>query len=155
MLKDSLLPLALSGLLIAAPALATDTAAHSHGDHTGGELVLSLDAGEKWMTDPPLREGMTGIRDAVAAVGGAEATPSATYPQLADQIEEGVNYVIENCILPLEADLQLHSVLEHLLAGIEQLRTPGQAEEGLHVVVEALNGYGEHFDHEGWQPLDL
>ena len=70
-------------------------------------------------------------------------------------VELNVNYVVENCKLPEKPDEQLHLVLEHMFEGIEQMKAPDGGRNGAIAIVEALNAYGEHFDHPAWQPLAL
>jgi hypothetical protein len=122
--------------------------AHEHG-------TLSLDQGEKWATDQPLRQGMSGIREAMAEVTDeihANELPPEGYDQLASAVEEQVNYMIVNCALPPDADAQLHILLEQMFEGIEGMR--GADPQGGSVqVAQALDAYGKYFDHEGWEPL--
>ena len=151
-----LIPLILAGSLVALPAVAIAQDAHSHGN--AAEMTLSLNKGAKWETDEALRTGMSAIRqtfEAVIADIHGDRLDGAQYAALADGAEAQVNYIVENCKLPEEPDQQLHLVLAHLLEGIEQLRTPGSGLAGTTAVIEALNAYGEHFDHPEWKPIAL
>ena len=121
-------------------------------------MTLTLNQGARWQTDEALRTGMSAIREAFATViedVHAGRLDPAQYSALADGAEAQVNYIVENCKLPEEPDEQLHLVLAHMLEGIDQLRTPGCGQEGTVAVVEALNAYGEHFDHPGWETFAL
>ena len=43
--------------------------------------------------------------------------------------------------------------VEEALDGIDALRGTANQEKGVLVIVEALNAYGEHFDHPHWKPI--
>jgi hypothetical protein len=122
-------------LAFGAPAFAAGDV-HSH-DPAAGEAKLVLNHGKKWETDAPLRQGMENIRSAVAKGMNSDA--------LAQKVEAEVAGIVQNCKLEPAADEQLHIVIADLLAGAEA-RDPGR-------VKQALNAYGEHFDHAGWKRL--
>lgn len=139
-----------SGAMAAEPA-------HLHADdvHAGHAAELSLDHGRKWQTDAPLRRGMDHMRAAMA-----EAMPAihagkldrAGHAALATRLENEVAYVVAHCELDPAADAQLHIVLARIGAGIERMKA-AQGERGAAAVVQALDAYGQYFDHPGWQPL--
>ena len=142
-----------AGLMASAPAAVLAQGLHGEEPHTSS---LSLNQGEKWATDAPLRQGMTGIRTALAEVSeeiDAGSLASEGYEELATSVEGQVDYMIENCELPADADAQLHILLEQILEGVGQMRGSDDPQEGAVEVAEALEGYGTHFDHEGWKPL--
>lgn len=121
-----------------------DVHQHDHGAHQ-----LKLDNGRKWATDAPLRQGMERIR---ALREGLPPTASAEELQaFVKGMEEQVEYLIENCKLPQEADETLHVVIGELQEGADVLTTKGDPARGLKVIDEALHGYAEYFDHEGWK----
>ena len=122
-------------LAFGAPALAAGDA-HSH-DPAAGEAKLVLNQGKKWETDAPLRQGMENIRSAVAKGMNSDA--------LAKKVEAEVAGIVQNCKLEPAADEQLHIVIADLLAAAEA-RDAGRLKQ-------ALNAYGEHFDHAGWKRL--
>ena len=122
-------------LAFGAPAFAAG-GADSH-DHAAGEAKLVLNQGKKWETDAPLRQGMENIRSAVAKGMNSDA--------LAKKVEAEVAGIVQNCKLEPAADEQLHIVIADLLAAAEA-RDAGR-------VKQALNAYGEHFDHAGWKRL--
>jgi len=152
-----LIPLLLAGSLAMLPAAAWAQDSHAHGN-AAAEMTLTLNQGAKWETDAALRTGMSAIRDAFAAViedVHGNRLDAGQYAGLADGAEAQVNYIVENCKLAEEPDEQLHLVLAHMLEGIEQLRTPGSGQQGAVAVIEALNAYGEHFDHPDWKAMAL
>jgi hypothetical protein len=65
-----------------------------------------------------------------------------------------VDDVVANCQLPEDADQQLHLILEEILDGIAAMKEPTGTFQGAVKVVRALELYGAHFDHGGWQPLE-
>ena len=137
----------------AGPSLATTSA--SHDEHAAGSVELSLNQGRKWATDDALRQGMTAIREAMAqnlsAMHDGRYTP-AHYTALATTLEEQIDGITRNCHLPPDADAQLHIVLAGILEGIEGLKSDGARVQGAAKVLRALDAYGTHFDHPGWQP---
>lgn len=141
------------GLAAAFPGAAS--AAGPHG-HAAAAVELTLDNGQKWQTDEVLRTTMGQIRDAVDASlppiheGRYSAAELST---LGDWVQEQVDYVVANCKLPEDADLQLHLVLTQILDGVTTMKGEGGQEQGAATIVQALNAYGEHFDHPDWRPL--
>lgn len=88
---------------------------------------LELNAGKKWATDEPLRKAQ-------------------------------VSYMVTNCKLEPKADAQLHVLIGEMMKGAEVMegKQPGvQKTTGLVAVARAVNAYGEHFSHPGWQAIDL
>ena len=155
MLKTSasLAALLLAAALAVTPAMAASD--HAHDANGAADLVLSLDDGEKWQTDAPLRAAMDTIRGAVAAVAEdahAGSLTAAEYGALAAAVDSQVEYMVVNCQLPPDADEQLHVLLGEVLGGVEQLRGD-RPEAGVTAIVGALDAYGAHFVHEGWEPL--
>jgi hypothetical protein len=138
------------------PALA-QTATHEHGAAAPHKLALSQ--GRKWATDEPLREGMGRIRGLVEPqLGAAHAgklTP-AQYRELATQVETEVGGIVANCKLEPKADAMLHLVIADIGAGTDAMAgkdaKTGPA-LGLVKVAQAVNQYGNHFDHPGFKPI--
>lgn len=146
-----------SALLAAAPALA-ESEHHHRGHDAQGLTGLTLDHGRKWATDDPLRTSMASLRDTFAARipaihGGT--LDAAGYTALADAVDTEVAHIIARCKLTPAADAMFHLVLAEMTAGTAILRgkAPGKPAQGAHRVAMALNAYGEHFEHPGWQPL--
>lgn len=115
-----------------------------------------MNNGQKWLTDEPLRAGMHRIRDAVNAslplIHEGSYGP-AEFSVLADSVEQQIEYIAMNCKLPEEADLQLHLALARMFDGIDALKGTADQEKGVVAIAEALNAYGEHFDHPDWKPI--
>ena len=57
-------------------------------------------------------------------------------------------------ILAPEVDEQFHLVLGQVLEGISELESSDAPRDGAVMIVEALNAYGEHFEHPGWQMIN-
>ena len=133
-------------LAFTGPALAAGEV-HQHAGGAG-ELTLSLNQGQKWTTDAPLRQGMENIR---AALGSG-----MKYQALASKVNAEVAGIVQNCKLEPEADAQLHLVIADIMAGVEALEGKAQGETrraGAEKIARALDTYGEHFDHAGWKNL--
>ena len=143
------LGLALSGSVLAASQ-------HAHSSQPGVALEMKPNAGQKWQTDEPLRTGMAETRAAIEAslplIHEGRFT-KAEFSDLGDRVQAQVDYIVSNCKLPEDADLQLHVALTQILEGIADLKGEADQEKGAVAIVQALNAYGESFDHPGWAPL--
>jgi hypothetical protein len=127
-------------------------AAEPHA-HTGA-VEIKLDSGKKWPTDEALRRGMGEIHVAMAdALTPIHRNEFSDYEALAARVQAQVDYIIANCQLPEEADHQLHIVLEQMLDGIAAMKAASGQAQGAVKIVQALDLYGAHFEHAGWQPL--
>ncbi len=146
--------LALTVALI--PAGGTFAKSDHHHGASATSLQLTLDNGSKWRTDAPLRTGMDAIRIALEgslpAVHRGGFTPQA-YADLAGSLEKAVDGIVADCKLPEAADAQLHVILTHLLDGTGMMKDAGGQKNGIAKTIEAVNAYGEHFDHPGWRKL--
>jgi hypothetical protein len=126
--------------------------AGSHGAGTHGAAAgLQLNAGQKWATDQPLREGMERIRGLVTAATAA-GSPS-DMQALANGIQQQVDYLIANCKLPPAADETLHVMIADLLEGADLVTKTNDATSGIAAMRKALETYPMYFDHAGWSAL--
>ncbi|HZP87932.1 MAG TPA: hypothetical protein VFB54_14040 [Burkholderiales bacterium] len=149
-------------LMAAAAALSTlgvETALGQHQhESAGGVHPLQLDNGKKWATDAPLRQGMTAVREAVAAehqaIHANKASPEQ-YKALAAKIDEQIAYIVANCKLNPKADAQLHVILTDIIGGSDLMKAGDQAEgrKGAIMVIGALQKYPKYFDHPGWRAI--
>lgn len=131
-------------------------AEQAHGHDTHGAATLTLDKGQKWKTDAPLRQGMQDIKAAVQphlhAIHG-NTLKAATYQALAKRTETQIAFMVKNCKLAQDADAQLHLVIAELGAAAEAMAGKDKAQsrqQGALQLVHALETYGEFFDHPGW-----
>ncbi|CAA7611339.1 conserved exported hypothetical protein [Candidatus Terasakiella magnetica] len=144
-------------LMLGTAAMAADPHAHAAGHDGHGEAGLTLDHGKMWQTDAPLRAGMTEIRTAVATsldpIHAGKFNPS-DFDALAGRIEGQIDMITKSCHLPEQADAQLHIVLAQIIDGIGGMRGQSGARiDGAVAVIKALDAYGRHFTHKGWQPI--
>ena len=149
--------LAAGVLAVAAGFAVSAQAAEAHGhDHGEAAPVLELDAGRKWDTDAPLRQGMTSIRSAVeSALPAVHAgiLPDAAYARLGETVEGQIGYIVRNCKLDPEADAVLHRVIAELSVGADIVTGKAAAasrSEGVTHLVKGLDSYGSYFSHPGW-----
>lgn len=138
-------------------ALALDpTQQHEHhAAHASdaGELDLVRPDSGKWASDESLRQGMGGLRSAFKPHHAAYREGSFNAEQaaeLADSIEESVNFMFANCRLPSDADAELHKLLAAALGATDSLRESDDLHQGLHQLHRVLQAYPEFFDHPGW-----
>ena len=126
---------------------------HSHGN---GKLAqLTLNNGKKWAADDNLRQGMSRIRDALAAELPAIHSGKATaeqYRTLAQKTNDQIAFMVKNCKLDRKADAMLHLVLANIIAGADAMTTQdgGKARKGAEKIAHALDNYVVYFDHPGW-----
>jgi hypothetical protein len=144
------------GMVVGLSGAALAATGHDHGSSGNPTAEMTLNNGQKWQTDEALRKGMTEIRAAVVASlhpihEGRFA--AADFSTLADKVQEQVDFVVENCKLPADADQQLHFAVAQVLDGIATMKGSTGQEQGVVGLIEALDAYGEHFDHPGWEPL--
>lgn len=149
-------------LSLAAVWFAVASGCAMHHEHAGqGASQLSLNNGNKWTTDEPLRLGMTKIKDTLEPqlpavyAGKLEAKQ---YDALADAINAHVAYMVQNCKLDKQTDAMLHLVLADILSGAEAMQGKDRQvarPDGARKVVGALENYGQYFDHLGWQSPKL
>lgn len=151
------LGLALPLSLAAGPLQAAETHDHGHAS----SATLTLDHGQKWATDAPLRQAMGNLRQAVAqALPEAHAgkLTDANYDALGAQANRELSYIVENCKLEPQADAVLHVILADVVAGVgiaggQQAGQPRAM--GVVHLAEALNQYGAYFDHPDWQDIRI
>ena len=154
------LGMALAGAL-ATLTIGAAQAQTTHAHEAAAPAALSLNAGRKWATDDALRGGMTRIRGLVAtqleaAHAGRLSAPQ--YAALAGRIEGEVGGIVAKCKLEPKADAMLHVVIGEIGAGTDAMagKTNGvPAAQGLVRVASALNDYGRHFEHPGFQPIAM
>ncbi|MHA3904206.1 hypothetical protein ACTPOE_11810 [Castellaniella sp. WN] len=151
------LGLALPLALATGPLRAAETHDHGHAS----PATPTLDHGQKWAADVPLRQAMGNLRQAVArALPDAHAGTfsDASYDALGEQANRELAYIVENCKLEPQADAVLHVILADVvegagIAGGQQAGQPRAA--GVVRLAEALNRYGAYFDHPGWQDIQV
>ncbi len=125
--------------------------AHAHDDphahdvgHAAGVDFPVPDNHEKWEPDAPLVEGMTRVR---AAIGGLEqANDEAAVLANAAEVDAAIEYMFENCSLPVEPDVALHAVLARLMAGTQALEADPSDTAPVHDMHAAVDNYEALFD---------
>lgn len=133
-------------------------AAQSHGHDGHGEAMLeiTLNDGAKWRGDQNMITGMTAIHGTMVA--NLDAIHNGTLrvdaaKEVAANIQKQLNFMVENCVLEPAVDEQFHTVLGEVMSGVSALEA-GEVDTGAVTIVRALNAYGEHFEHPGWQSFD-
>ncbi|MFA7442170.1 MAG: hypothetical protein WCZ65_02240 [Lysobacteraceae bacterium] len=126
---------------------------HAHDTaHAAGADFPVPDNHVQWEPDAPLIEGMSRVR---AAIGGLEqASDEAAILTGANEVDAAIEYMFENCNLPVEPDIALHAVLARLMAGAQALQadptdpTPVHDMHGAVVNYEAL--FADPNEGPGW-----
>ena len=138
------LALAPTGVLAAEP--------HAHA----AKVEIMLDNGKKWPTDAALRQGMGEIRVAIAGALArihSSEFPRGEFEQLAAKVQAQVDYVTANAGCPRRPITSCTSSWSRFLDGIAAMKADTGQTQGAVQIVQALELYGTHFDHAGWQPL--
>ena len=142
--------------MFAGPVVA-QTSGHDHG--AAATSALTLNQGQKWPTDKPLRDGMDRIRGLVEpqlSAAHAGKLGASQYQALAKQIESQVGGIVANCKLEPKADAMLHLVIADIGAGTDAMAGKNAKlppAQGLLKVAQAVNAYGDHFHHPGFKPI--
>jgi hypothetical protein len=143
--------LLVSSAVLQAETQPVDQHKHTHENHTAD--ILSLDHGNKWQTDAPLRKGMENINEevmqSVAAYHNGSLT-KADAEKLSKNINEQVTYIVENCKLEPKADAVLHILIGDLLTATGHLASEPLSDQGLPAIVNTLHTYPVYFEHQGW-----
>lgn len=136
-----------------APTLAANQA-YEHEGH--GAATPTLNNGQKWQTDAPLRQGMAGIKAALLPQLQAiheNKLNASQYPALAKRTNTQIGFIVTNCKLAPEADAQLHPIIADLGAAADAMAGKDKQQsrqEGALRLEHALETYGAFFDHPGW-----
>lgn len=139
----------------------TTLAAEDHHGHGAAPHKMELNAGKKWTTDDPLRQGMNAINFSAAAMlpaAHAGKATNANYDAFGKEVTAQVTYIVQNCKLDPKADAQLHTIIGDIMAGVEMAEGKQQGKKrstGVVKVAQTLNTYGKYFDHPGWKPVAL
>lgn len=156
-LSSVVVPFALVAALgFSGVSLAADSAAVHDHDHGDVPFEMQLNNGEKWAIDPPLRQAMGDISEAMRQSLPAiheDRLPAEDYVPLANQINDGVAHMIANCELPPDADAQLHMVIAQLMAGSEKMAGSDAPRDGAVQVLGALDAYDQYFDDPEFIPV--
>lgn len=129
---------------------------HSHGQSEHAASGLSLDHGQKWKTDAPLRQGMQSISDAVmktVPAYHAETLTKIDAEQLARHINDQVNYLVANCKLEPGADATLHVLIGDMLTAATKVANEPLSSQGMLHLVKTLQLYPDYFEHQGWNEI--
>lgn len=128
---------------------------HDHSHEATGSAQLTLNKGQKWATDDNLRQGMSRIRDALAAgfpAIQAGKTTAEQYRTLAQKTNDQIAFMVRNCKLNPDADAMLHLVLADIIAGADAMQGKNvhEAHKGAEKIAHALDNYSTYFDHPDW-----
>lgn len=136
-------------------ALAQEHNHDAHAHHAKESPQLTLNNGNKWETDDSVRQGMSGIREALSAELAAIHSGKATaeqYQAMARKTNDQIAFIVKNCKLEQKTDAMLHLVLADIIAGADAMagKDIGEARKGAEKVASALQSYNTFFAHPGW-----
>ena len=136
---------------------ATHVAQDAHAAHGGLETPAPspVPAGHRpWAPDPPLRQGMARVREAMAGLAHHEMghLGESTVLALADGIDEAIADMFAHCKLDPEPDIALHGVLARLMAGTQALRADPASAAPVAAMRAAMADYARLFDDPAADP---
>lgn len=137
-------------------ALANLAIAEEHQHHEMGEQILQLNHGVKWSIDASLHQGMTNIRQQLMLNLDDihyDKFSKAQFLALANDFDQQLNYLFENCQLPPKADAQLHVLLAKIMQGNELIKNAQNKKQGAVMIMQALQDYPVYFNDEKWQEV--
>ncbi|MEI2804614.1 hypothetical protein [Albidovulum sp.] len=142
-------------LALAAPGIAAAQST-THDGHAASTLEITLNDGAKWQGDQNMLTGMSAIHGTMTAnldAIHAGSLPADAAKGMAADVQKQIDFMVENCVLAPEVDEQFHIILGEVMTGVSALQE-GEVESGAVTIVQALNAYGEHFEHPGWQMIE-
>lgn len=134
---------------------------HHESHHHHAEAKLELNDGKKWETDESLRKGMTEIKKIAAAnlsKVNKDSMDAKRFTDIATKVDSQIQFLIKNCKLPEDADAQLHVLVAKMVGAAHKMKDSSELSDrkvGFFEVVEAVNTYGDYFDHPNWTKLKL
>lgn len=143
------------GLSMPSPRAMAAAAPHDHG-HAAS--AAALQAGQRWASDAPLRQGMGKIRGALQAKLEAvhhDTLADEQYKPLADTTQQQLAYIVSHCKLKPEADAALHGIIGRMSQAADAMAGKSEVKPraGAMLLADALDEYGKTFEHPGWKPL--
>lgn len=129
-----------------------DAAAQAHdGGHDAHDVAHAAgvdfpvpDDHVQWEPDAPLIEGMSRVRAAIDGLG--QASDEAAVVAGAAEVDAAVEYMFENCSLPVEPDVALHAVLARLTAATQALNANPADATPVHDMHGAMANYEALFN---------
>ena len=118
---------------------------HAHDvTHAAGVDFPVPEGHAQWEPDAPLIEGMSRVRTAIDGLG--QAPDEAAVLAGAAEVDAAVEYMFENCSLPVEPDIALHAILARLMAGTQALNANPADTAPVHDMHGAVANYEALFD---------
>ena len=146
-------------LLALLPAFSVSALAepqHNHTQDSEMQPALTLNQGEKWPTDAPLRESMAKLRHALIAVLEDihhDRLTEQGYKELANTVQQQSGYIIRHCALTPEADAQFHIILAQLMTSAQIMQQTEHQRRGGVKLLQALKDYNRYFADEDFAPI--
>jgi len=104
----------------------------------------------QWEPDAPLIEGMSRVRTAIGSL--EQSSDETSVLAGAADVDAAVEYMFENCSLPVEPDIALHAVLARLMAGTQALNADPADTAPVHDMHGAVANYEALFDDPNEEP---
>jgi len=144
-----------SDILAAIFAIGTALSAPVHAQHahpSPAPTPAGHATATRWATDAPLRAGMRGAHDVVAALehGRHGHLDAGQVRRLAAQLEAHVQSIFAKCKLAPQADAALHGILLPLLTGARALAADPGDMRTVETMQRALAAYARGFDDPGF-----
>lgn len=130
----------------------TEEAVHSHeAEEPARAEELSLNNGQKWQTDQATGENVTFMKT-MADNFGAEPNPGTTqYQLLGNDMQKGLDKLIQQCTMKGAAHDELHKWLEPVIRNIKDLKGVTDSVRGQQLFTELkgrFENYGNFFQYD-------
>ena len=145
------LTVACVGLPVFAQTHTTESADHSH--HHADAVAPDAAAGP-FLTDAPLRAGMTRVAESVevlagiSAASGQDSVDEARVLGSTAEIQSAIQFIFSECRLAPDADAALHTLLADLLRATAALNEAPSDLQPVAAMQNVLKRYAEQFHDE-------
>mgnify|MGYP001097888302 CR=1 FL=1 len=131
------------------PSSDTETETHAQSEDHAHDAMLTLNNGQKWKADAPTNENVVDIRTIVQNFSAEPHTSLADYQIVADDLQKGLNKMVQECKMQGPDHDALHLWLEPLLKAVNELKKAddtASAEKIFHDIDERLQLYPQYFE---------
>jgi len=116
----------------------------NHDDHAHENEPLELNNGEKWVVNEEMKPF---VRRGHELVHGFIAERRSDYHELAEQLTEQNNQLIQSCTMEGKSHDELHKWLHPHLELVQELKNENDAAEADKIVLEIQQSYLEYQDY--------